>query len=115
MKREYFAASEMASGSIEEDMAAETYTMDDDEMDLMIRSMNTGGTTDEYVEQGTSEEFDWGRMNDALGPNEAMLTHPMNQEEGPSYMDNCPSYGGPMNADNDMCSMTNNLTNMTIE
>ena len=44
------------------------YRINDEEMDMMLKSMNYCSTEqEEYVEEGGAEEFDWGRMNDALG------------------------------------------------
>ena len=68
----------MASGSGQDEaMDADNYQIDDEEMELMIRSMNNGGAKQtEYVEEGCSEDFDWGRMNDALGdsqPNQEVI------------------------------------------
>ena len=49
-------------------MEADDYKIDDEEMELMIRSMNTDSETQkEYVEDEHSQEFDWGKMNEALG------------------------------------------------
>ena len=52
----------MASSSRHDDtMDADNYQIDDEEMELMIRSMNAGGTIQsEYIEEGCNEEFDWG-------------------------------------------------------
>ena len=63
----------MASNNRQDDgMDADNYQIDDEEMELMIRSMNAGGSIQsEYIEEGCTEEFDWGRMNEALGETQA--------------------------------------------
>ena len=59
------------SGRQDDAMDADNYQIDDEEMELMIRSMNAGGSMQsEYVEEGCTEDFDWGKMNEALGETE---------------------------------------------
>ena len=60
-----------SSGRQDDAMDADNYQIDDEEMELMIRSMNAGGSMQsEYVEEGCTEDFDWGKMNEALGETE---------------------------------------------
>ena len=81
------------------------YQIDDEEMELMIRSMNTGGTAQtEYVEEGCSEEFDWGRMNEALGD-----TQPNN--DGLQLA--TPSTSKDYSSNDKVCSSGENLYDMT--
>ena len=93
-----------SSNKQDESMDADNYQIDDEEMEFMIRSMNAGGSVQsEYVEEGGNEEFDWGRMNEALGETQA-------NDDIQSLLPSTST--GPLN--DKACPLTDDMVDMTL-